>query len=129
MNKKQYFGIKYPFTSNNDNGYYVDLNQNTVEKTRSLVTHVLFTPKGQRIRNPEFGTDLIKYIFEPNSGVAWSQVMNSVTDSITKFIPSVNITNIQVIKDENNEQNIFVRIDMQIKSGNQTVTDSFITKL
>lgn len=72
---------------------------------------------------------MIKYIFEPNSGVAWSQVMNSVTDSITKFIPSVSITNIQVIKDENNEHNIFVRIDMQIKSGNQTVTDSFITKL
>ena len=129
MLKKQYFGIKYPFTCNDDNGYYMDLNDNTLDKTRSLIMHVLFTPKGQRLRNPEFGTDLIKYIFEPNDGVTWSQVMNSVTDSITKYIPSVNITNIQVIKDENNEHNIFVRIDFQIKSGNQTVSDSFITKL
>lgn len=62
----QKYGIKYPFTSDNDENIYLDLNQNRLDKITSDVLHVIFTPKGQKIRNPEFGTDLIRYIFEPN---------------------------------------------------------------
>ena len=129
MAKKQYFGIKYPFTSQSFEQYYVDLNTDTIEKVRSLIMHVLFTPKGQRLRRPDFGTDLIRYIFEPNEGTAWSQVMSAISDSVTKFIPSVKINNIQVVKDENNNQSIYVLIDFQVRQVNQTVTDSFITKI
>lgn len=129
MIKKQYFGLKYPFTSENMYGYYCDLNDNNLDKIRSMIMHVLFTPKGQRIRNPEFGTDLIQYIFEQSDENTWNKVKTSITDTVTKYIPNVSIKNIQVVKDENNDQSIFVRIDFQAKQGNQYVNDSFITKI
>ena len=60
----QKFGIKYPFTLENDDELYMDLNMTREESLKSRLLHVIFTPKGQRLRNPDFGTDLIKYIFE-----------------------------------------------------------------
>jgi phage baseplate assembly protein W len=63
MARQQLFGIKYPFTHDDYQNFFVDANINEKDKVRSQIMHVIFTPKGQRIRMPEFGTDLIKYIF------------------------------------------------------------------
>ena len=64
MAKKQFFGVKYPFLNDNERHFYVAANESVADKVRSQLMHIVFTPKGQRIRNPEFGTDLIKYIFD-----------------------------------------------------------------
>ena len=59
----QKYGIKYPFTNDNDDGTYIDLNKTFSDGIQSQVLHVIFTPKGQKLRDPDFGTDLIKYLF------------------------------------------------------------------
>ena len=58
MSKIQKYGIKYPFTSDNDEGYLLDLNETLADGVKSQVLHVIFTPKGQKLRDPDFGTDL-----------------------------------------------------------------------
>ena len=66
MAVKKYYGIKYPFSNDNDEEIYLDLDESYKDSIKSKVLHVLFTPKGQRLRDPNFGTDLIKYfIFSP----------------------------------------------------------------
>ena len=55
MARKQKYGIKYPFTSDNDENIFLDVNNNVTEGVQSQVLHVIFTPKGQKIRDPEFG--------------------------------------------------------------------------
>ena len=59
---KQFYGIKYPFSEESDRLTFFDLNENKNESVRSMLLHILFTPKGQRLRQPNFGTNLIKYI-------------------------------------------------------------------
>ena len=96
MAKRQYFGITYPFTSEGFQNFYVDANESIKEKVRSQLMHIVFTPKGQRIRNPEFGTDLIKFIFEPSDATTWESVKNEVTESVKRWATNIIINDILI---------------------------------
>ena len=61
-NRRQFFNIKFPFVCENEDALFIDLNNDINEKVNSEIAHVILTPKGMRLRMPEFGTDLIKYI-------------------------------------------------------------------
>ena len=129
MAKRQFFGIKYPFTKDSDDNYFVDVNKDMKGRVRSQLMHVLFTPKGQYVRNPEFGTDLIKYIFEPNDSTTWDNVKQEVRDSVQRWLSNITINNISVIKNQNDESEIYVRIDYTVQEGNISTTDSIATKI
>jgi gene 25-like lysozyme len=129
MANKQYFGIRYPITSQDYQKFYVDLNNSLKGKVKSQLMHVIFTPKGQRLRNPEFGTDLIKYIFDPNDTTTWESVKNEVKDSVSRWVNNVKINDIQVVKNVENDLEIYVRVDYEINVGNKTTTDSMVVQL
>ena len=59
MAKKQFYGIKYPFTYNNEDLVYVDLNETYEDSIQAQVLHIIFTPKKQKLRDPDFGSDLV----------------------------------------------------------------------
>jgi len=129
MSKYQYFGIKFPFTHNDYTKFFVDANMTEKDKVRSQIMHVIFTPKGQRIRDPEFGTDLIKYIFSPSDSESWEGIKNEITTSVQKYIPNVILKNIRVVQSEDERAEIFVRMDYSIKEGNAIINDSIIAQL
>ena len=60
MPKTQNYGIHFPFTCESHEKTFVDLDADSQRAMQSDIMHVIFTPKNQRIRNPEFGSDLIK---------------------------------------------------------------------
>ena len=127
--KRQYMGIKYPFTSEGFQNFYVDANESIKEKVRSQLMHIVFTPKGQKIRDPEFGTDLIKFIFEPNDSVTWESVKNEVTESVKRWATNIIINDIQVVKNEENEAEIYVRLDYSLSEGNKITNDSVVVQV
>jgi phage baseplate assembly protein W len=129
MAKRQLFGIKYPFVPDTETGYYVAANKTIAEKVRSQLMHIVFTPKGQRIRNPEFGTDLIKFIFEPNDSITWEAVKNEVSDSVRRWATNININDIQIVKNEENESEIYVRLDYSVSEGNKVTNDSVVVQV
>lgn len=127
--KKQYFGIKYPFLRDEFQKFYVDVNSNISEKVRSQLMHIVFTPKGQRVRCPEFGTDLIKYIFDQNEDTTWEAVKNEVSESVNRWATNVTINNIQVVKNEEDDSEIFVRLDYSVSDGNKVTNDSIVVQV
>lgn len=129
MAKKQYFGIKYPFRTDDFQRFFVDANSTAMEKARSEIMHIVFTPKGQRIRNPEFGTDLIKYIFDPNESITWEAVKNEVSESVGRWAKNITLNNIQVVKNEEDESEIYVRLDYSVSEGNKTTNDSIVVQV
>ena len=129
MNKRQKYGLKYPFTTDNGDGYFVDLNETVGEGVKSRVLHVIFTPKGQKLRDPEFGTDLIKFIFEPNDNVTWEGIKNEVSTIVSKYLKGVMLKNIEVMQNENDFSEIYVRIDYSVSNGINVVNDSLVTKI
>ena len=128
MIKKQYFDIKYPFTNDGVEKYELDLSRNEKEKIASQLLHLLFTPKGQKLRKPQYGTDLIRYIFEPNDNLAWQSIKTEIQDSVNRWLPGVDLTNVEVMASENGEQ-IFVRIDYSVRNGNYVYNNSIAVEI
>lgn len=129
MANRQYFGIKYPFRTDGFQHFFIDSNDTLMEKARSEIMHIVFTPKGQRIRNPEFGTDLIKYIFDPNEEVTWEAVKNEVSESVKRWSNNITLNSIQVVKNEEDESEIYVRLDYSVSEGNKITKDSIVVQV
>ena len=129
MAKRQLFGIRYPFLADEETGYYVAANKTVAEKVRSQLMHIIFTPKGQRIRNPEFGTDLIKYIFDQNDGMTWEAVKTEVSESVTRWATNINLNDIRVVRSEEDPAQVYVKIIYSVTEGNKTTKDSVVVEL
>jgi phage baseplate assembly protein W len=125
----QKYGIKYPFTNDNDDGTYIDLNKTFSDGIQSQVLHVIFTPKGQKLRDPDFGTDLIKYIFDPSDSLTFGNIKNEISTQISKYVPMVEFRDISVYNDENNEHSIIVVVEYGVKKGNKTEVTKVAVKL
>lgn len=119
MAVKQYYGIKYPFSNENLDEIYIDLNENITDKTKSEVLHVLFTPKGQKLRNPDFGTDLIKYIFDNKGDMTFNEVKSSIKNDICKYVSNIEFNDIRILQDENDDRGIIVVVEYSVIKGNK----------
>ena len=77
---------------------------------------------------PQYGTDLIRYIFEPNDNLAWQSIKTEIQDSVNRWLPGVDLTNVEVMASENGEQ-IFVRIDYSVRNGNYVYNNSIAVEI
>lgn len=128
-NKKQYFGIKYPFMTENTDGLFLDLNETMDDAIASQVKHVIFTPKRQRIRMPQFGTDLIRYIFEPNDDLSWTDIKEEIKSAVTKYVPRTTLTEIEIIVNPEDEHDVKVTLNYQVKKGSVVENNAVIVQL
>ena len=117
----QKYGIKYPFTLENDDELYMDLNMTKEESLKSRLLHVIFTPKGQRLRNPDFGTDLIKYIYEPADDTTFERLKGDIAEQVYKYVPDIVFKDISIYNDENNENGKIVIIHYSIMKGTKEI--------
>lgn len=129
MARKQYVNIRYPFTAKENERYFVDLDSDPAWAMRNDIMHVIFTPKGQRIRMPEFGTNLMKYIFEPNDSETWENVKNEIKEAVALFVPGVVITDIAVLTEENEKNGLFVEIRYSVDEGAFMTEDTIVVAL
>ena len=125
----QKYGIKYPFTSDNEDGTYLDLNDTFAEGVKSQVLHVVFTPKGQKLRDPDFGTNLIRYIYSPSDTITFNDVKTELTTQINKYVPSVEFRDVSIYNSETEESGIIVMVEYGVKGGNKTEITTVAVKL
>lgn len=129
MSKKQFFGIKYPFQNESEEKRFLDLNGSFEEKMKSELLHIIFTPKGQRYRNPDFGTDLIKNIFEPNDSETWSAIKNEIRMQVSKYLPDVIFKDINIYIDEKNENAAHAEIQYSVNKGSYEIDNNIQVRL
>lgn len=126
---KQYYGIKFPFTANNLDGFFIDLNENIDDKVASEILHVILTPKRSRIRRPDFGTNLAKYIFEPNDNITWDSVMGEIRENVSRYVPNVEIDDVNVIYGTDDANSIYLDMRYNVKNGNLNENKRMVVKL
>ena len=76
--------------------------------------HLILTQKGQRLYMPDFGTDLLKYIFDPNDTKMLSDIKADINETVKKYIPNLKINDIIVEIDDNNEHKTTLKIDYTV---------------
>lgn len=128
MANGKYININYPF-KDSGKGFFLDLNADDSSAIKADLIHLILTRKGQRLYNPEFGTDLLRYIFEPNDGLTLTQIKNEITTVVKKYLPKLQINEITVEPSTDSEYAAVIRIDYTITDDVFTMRDFVIINI
>ena len=91
--------------------------------------HLILTRKGQRLYNPQFGTDLLKFIFEPEDGLTLNDIKTEITTVVKKYLPKLQINDISVTESPDSVHAAVVRIDYTITDDVFTTEDFVIINI
>jgi phage baseplate assembly protein W len=125
MGSKSYININFPF-KNSANGFFLDLNSNEDAAIKADLMHLILTRKGQRLYLPDFGTELLRFIFEPNDDLTLSMIKDEIKTVVKKYLPNLSITDIKVTESEFSEFAVVVNINYTIIDG-VFQTEDFVT--
>mgnify|MGYP003664162632 FL=1 len=91
----QRYGITFPFTDSQQ-GFFLGLNKTPDSEVRSNLIHLILTLKGTRYFLPDFGTNLMRYIFEPMDSATKTSIDTEIREAVDMYIPNLVITKIEV---------------------------------
>jgi phage baseplate assembly protein W len=129
MAKTQKYGIKFPINVSSDDMTLFDLSHSRAEQIKSEIIHLVFTPKGQRLRKPNFGTNLIQFIFNPNDNQSWGDIVSEIKESVKMWIPNCAITDVEVAEYEDG-LTLFARIKYTLTEQDGSIKNyEIISKL
>lgn len=113
-------GVKY-FSGIQSNDLVADFDTQAI--TNSL-QNLFNTNRGEKILNPEFGSDVGKYIFLPVNDINGESLGDAILESIRSFEPRVVVDSLTVYKDEdNNEYTIDINLIIPaLRNASVTVT-------
>ncbi len=128
MANGKYININYPF-KNSPKGFFLDLNSDDNAAIKADLMHLILTQKGQRLYNPDFGTNLIKFIFEPNDSMTLTGIKEEITNVVKKYLPKLQINEISVTESTESEYAAVVRLDYTITDDVFSIADFVIINL
>ena len=124
----KFINIDYPF-KNSPEGFFLNLNSDDQRAIKADLMHLLLTRKGQRLYNPDFGTNLMAYIFEPNDSLTLQSIKEEITNSVRKYLPKLVVNNISVTPSEDSEYAAVVRVDYTVTDDVFNVVDFIIINI
>jgi len=122
MAKQRFINIDFPFKDSPE-GFYFNLNATDADAIRADLLHLLLTNKGERLYSPDFGSDLKKYIFEPNDSITHEQIKDNLNESIKRYMPNLIINDI-LFKNDSIEELIIVELTYTVTDGTFNSTDT-----
>ena len=63
-------------------------------KISENLRYLLSTSPGERVNNPEYGSDLPSLLFEPNDEILQDLAFVAITESIARFEPRIRVTGV-----------------------------------
>lgn len=121
MPKIQKYGIKFPFNIISRNRSVLDANRSKAEMVKSELMHLIFTPRGQRLRQPNFGSRLIQFIFNPNDSETWGDIESEVKEMVSAWIPDCSVNDISVY-DTDDGRGLVVALTYTVKESDGTTS-------
>ena len=99
------YNIKFPLRDDNDKNTYFQLSALPKEAYSSDLLFLLLTQKGERWYEPEFGTNLLRFIFEPNIDTTAVDVEQEIKRIVPLYIPSLKIDTVTFNWNKDDEGN------------------------
>jgi len=124
----KFINIGFPFKESK-RGDFIELNNNDKKAIKSDLMHLILTRKGERLYMPDFGTNLLKYIFEPNDSGTQNDIKQDVSDTVKKYMPNLQINEVIVEESSQSEYAVTIRIDYSVTEGVFQDTDFVIIQI
>lgn len=87
--------IKFPIEDDKEKNNLFMLNYVTKNALISDLKFLLKTKKGQRYYMPDFGTNLTKYIFEPQDDLTEREITEELRKDVRDYLPQVTIKTVE----------------------------------
>lgn len=88
------FNIKFPLVDDVETNTYFQLTKITKDALRSDLVLLLLTQRGERYYEPDYGTNLLKYLFEPNDSSTAEDIEAEIKRTVSLYIPALTITKV-----------------------------------
>tara|TARA_Y100000593_G_scaffold93045_1_gene186517 strand:+ start:65 stop:565 length:501 start_codon:yes stop_codon:yes gene_type:complete len=88
-------GISLPLT-HSPRGYFHQ-EYLTVKQVKHNIRNLLLTMKGERVMQPQLGTDIYSILFEQDDGTLGIRVKESIQEAFKIWLPFVRIENLNVV--------------------------------
>jgi phage baseplate assembly protein W len=85
------YNIKFPLRDDVSTNTFFQLSRVTKDAFSSNLILLLLTQRGERYYEPDYGTNLLKYIFEPNDSLTAVDVEQEIKRIVSLYIPSLTI--------------------------------------
>lgn len=96
--------IRFPLKDDPSKNTYYQMNQITKDAFSSNLLLLLLTERGERFYQPEYGTNLLKYIFEPNDNLTSQEIEEEIKDTVSLYLPNLTINRVTFNKTEGDTQ-------------------------
>lgn len=106
MNMIKSINIKFPIVDDTINNRFFQMSEITKEAVSSDLLLLLVTQKGERFYMPEYGTNLIKFIFEQNDSITLVDIENEIKETVSRYIPYVSVDKILMYKNTDESGNV-----------------------
>jgi phage baseplate assembly protein W len=124
----KYININYPF-KDSKKGFFLDLTETDNQAIKADLLHLILTTRGQRLYNPDFGTNLIKFIFEPNDALTEEGVKDEIRTVVKKFLPKLKLDDIIIAGSPESEYAAVVTISYTITDDVFATSDIIVVKI
>ena len=128
MANGKYININYPFRDSRK-GFFLDMNDEDSTAIKADLLHLILTKKGERLYNPNFGTDLIKFIFEPEDGMTLNGIKEEITSAIKTYLPKLQLNEILIEPSSESEYAAVVTIQYTITDDVFSTKDIVVVKI
>ena len=95
--------IKFPLEDDKEKNNLFMLNYVTKNALISDLKLLLLTKKGQRYYMPDYGTNLEKFIFQPEDNTTKDEILADIRKSVRDYMPTITINNVDFFTNANEE--------------------------
>jgi phage baseplate assembly protein W len=88
------YNIKFPLNDDVSTNTYFQMSRVTKDAFSSDLLLLLLTQKGERYYEPDYGTNLLKFIFEPNDSMTEKDIEQEIKNTVSLYIPALKIQSV-----------------------------------
>ena len=88
------YNINFPLNDDVSTNTFFLMTKVTKTAFSSDLLVLLLTQIGERFYNPDYGCNLLKYIFEPNDSLTANDIEQEIKSTVSKYIPALTINSI-----------------------------------
>ena len=112
LNPDVRIGLELPFARGNSGLF--GQTETTLEQAGHNIKNLLLTAKGERVMQPDFGSDLRALLFEQDTEDFIDRIQLAIEEAISTWLPYINIEEANVITDESNPNRVKIDIDFSL---------------
>ena len=109
LNPDTFIGLKLPM-GYSDSGYFKQT-KTTLQQAKYNIINLIKTIPGERLGQPAFGSQLHSILFEPMNEDFSDILETSIRESLAKWLPYINIKNIEITMPDYNINQVNITID------------------